>query len=425
MGIRRQDNRQRGALNNVLWFGGSLALAFLVWLVAVVQSDPVAQRTLNERVPIRLTPNPSLIITNQDTLAVNSRITVRGPGSVVAVMSPDDILLSVDLTNYSPGDYIVPIQSLIPPEKRASVVSMTPATLNVRLETRLTELKPVRVEITDAPAVIFAVGEPESEIRQVEVTGPESRVTQVSEVVARVSLSGQRSSFDNDVTLIALDEDGENVSGVTIADPTTRVVIDIRQRTDVAEVRVQPNIIGELPEGYVLTPDFDYSPQVVVVRGTETALANLPGTFFTDPIDLSDRTASFEATVPVLLPDSRLLVVTGGSITVHIGIAAQQVTRQFDHVPLTLIGAAEDLTYQLSTQEVTVFVTGPQPLLDRMDSEELGALVDVTGLRAGDTAQIVPVPSIGQDNDDVTASVLPAEIDVTVRAGSTPTPNAP
>lgn len=418
--MQRQAKRQGTLLNNILWFAGSLALAFLVWLVAVVQSDPVEQRTLSERVPIRLTPNAALVITNLSDLPTTASMVVRGPGSVVSALSADDVDLTVDLSDYAPGDYTVPIKAELSPDKHASIVGTTPRQLNIRLEARLTELKPVRAQITSLPAAIYAVSAPQIDLPQVEVTGPESRVSRVEEVLAKVSLEDQRTAYDENVTLVPVDASGATVNGVTLAQTSARVVIDIQQRNDVAEVRVQPNIVGELPDGYVLTPDFGYSPQTVVVRGAQQVLDALPGTFFTEPIDLSNRTTSFEVTVPVELPDSRLLVVTGGSVTVHVGVAAQQVTRQYDHVPLTLIGEDPALHYQLNPLEVTVLVTGPQPLLDSLDQGDLDALVDVSGLADGDSTQISPVASVGQSNDNISASVLPAQIDVTVHATVTP-----
>ncbi|MCK6579703.1 MAG: hypothetical protein L6Q98_16540 [Anaerolineae bacterium] len=421
--MRREDGMQRTLLNNALWFAGSLGLAFLVWLVAVVQSDPVEQRSLSERVPVNVTPNPALIITNQSEVLTSAVVTVRGPQSVITAMTADDIILSIDLTNHVAGTYSIPIEALIAPEKRASVVRITPRTLNIRLETRLTELKPVRVEMTSLPAAVYAVGEPQIDLLQVEVSGPESRVSRVTEVVARVALEDARAAFADDVTLVAVDADEQVISGVTLSQAAARVTVEVQQRADVAEVRVLPNIVGELPPGYVLTPDFSYTPQTVIVRGPQDVLSDLPGTFFTEPIDLSERTGSFEVIALVSLPDPRLLVLTGGSVTVRVGVAAQQVTRQFERVPITLIGVDPALLYALAPTEVTVLVTGPAPLLDDLDPHDLSALVDVGGMRAGESAHITPVASVGQDNAAVSASVLPAEIDVIARAAEA-TPEA-
>lgn len=409
-------------LNNLVWLFGSLGLAFLVWLSAVVQADPVEQVLIDQRVPIAITPDAALILSNANELPVNASVSVRGPRSVINAMTAEDVSIAVDLTGYSPGTYTLALEAIVAPDKRASVVRITPRNYTVRLETRLTQLKPVSVQITSFPGAAYEVGTPQTTVLQTEVSGPESRVSRVDAVVARVSLAEQRAPFSQEVALVPVDAEGVVVPGVTLGHAAVEVEIAVQQRNDVAEVRVQPNIVGELPLGYILTPDFNYTPQTVILRGGRAVLDALPGTIFTEAIDLSGRTSSFQVDVPIALPDPRLLVVTGSSISVRVGIAAQQVTRQFDQVALTLIGEMPGVAYTVVPDVVTVLVTGPQPLLANLDSADLGVLVDVSGLAPGGSAQIAPLASVGQDNPAVSASLLPAQVDVTARPlAATPT----
>jgi len=404
-------------IRNLFWFAGSLGLAFFVWVIAVVQADPMVQRRLNERVPLRILTNETLVIVNASDLPPTVAVTIQGPQSIVNIVSPDDIALTIDLSQSTSGTYTVPIQWGIAPEKRTSVINLTPRTLTIQLETRLTALKEVAVDISSPPPAIFSASAPQILPLQIEITGSESRVQQVDRVVARVALENQRLTFDDAVALVPVDIEGRTITGLTLQPAFAQITIAIEQRSDVAEIRVQPTIIGELPTGYVLTPDFNYAPQIIVVRGTEDVLASLPGTLFTEPIDLSERTATFVGTVPVILPDPRLLVVTGRTITVQIGIEAQQITRQFDQIPLTILGAQPNLRVQTEPREVTILVTGPQPLLDTMRADELRVLVDVSGLAPGETYQIIPVLSLDQQDERLSVSVLPAQIDVTISNG--------
>ena len=129
-------------------------------------------------------------------------------------------------------------------------------------------------------------------------------------------------------------------------------------------------------------------------------------------------------TVPVELPDPRLMVVTGRTVTVNVGIDTQTITRQFDHIPVEFIGGKTGLTYHTVTNEVTVLVTGPQPLLNQLSENDLSVLVDVSGLNAGDSAQLAPVASILDSSAVVTTSVLPAQIDVEAQAQTPATAEA-
>jgi hypothetical protein len=117
-------------------------------------------------------------------------------------------------------------------------------------------------------------------------------------------------------------------------------------------------------------------------------------------------------------------VVTGRTVTVNVGIDTQSITRQFDHIPVEFIGGKTGVNYHTVTDEVTVLVTGPQPLLSQLSANELSVLVDVSGLNAGDSTQLAPVASILDSSTVVTTSVLPAQIDVEAQAQSVATSEA-
>jgi YbbR domain-containing protein len=82
------------------------------------------------------------------------------------------------------------------------------------------------------------------------------------------------------------------------------------------------------------------------------------------------------------------------------------------------------LTYRTVTNEVTVLVTGPQPLLNQLTETDLSVLVDVSGLNVGDSAQLAPVASIVDSGAVVTTSVLPAQVDVEVQVAATDEPDS-
>jgi len=89
-----------------------------------------------------------------------------------------------------------------------------------------------------------------------------------------------------------------------------------------------------------------------------------------------------------------------------------------------LIGMKTGIDYQTVTGEVTVLVTGPQPLLNQLTESDLSVLVDVSALNAGDSAQIAPTASITDSETIVTTSVLPALIDVDAVAEATAEPTS-
>ncbi len=417
--MKTQRTLRQMIVTNLIWLIASLVLAFVVWMLAVSQSDPFETWRVSN-LPIHVAPDEGLIITNQSDISSTAWVQLRAQRSVHQLFASDDVVVVADLSGLGPGEHTVQLDARL--ARQASVVGISPRQITVALEVEESQLKPVTVNITSQPPLVYSVGEPQVDPLQVQVSGPESRVAQVVEVDVLVSLDGQRSTFEDDVRLVPVDADGNTVTGVTLNPQTVHVSVPVEARSDVREVRVQPNITGELAEGYVLTRDFDYNPKSVVVKGPASVLANLPGTFFTAPISLSDKTSSFSVTVPVELPDSRLTVVTGRTVTVTVGIETQTVTRQFDHIAVEFIGSKTELEYHTVTTEVTVLVTGPQPLLNQLSENDLSVLVDVSDLASGESVQLAPLVSITDGVDVITTSVLPALIDVEARPLATVEP---
>lgn len=419
--MRQTISRRSTIINNLLWFLGSLVLAFIVWMFAVTQSDPFEQFRLVERVPIRIAPDAGLIVTNAADISTTAAIQLRAQRSVRQSLAPDDVNVWVDLSGRGPGEHTIPLQYRVVPERNAFVTSITPRQLTVRLELEQSKLVPVREIVTSEPALAYTLESIEFDARQVTVTGPESRVSQVVEVQVPLDLAGMRVAFEDDVRPVAVDVDGNTVPNVTLEPSVVHATVDIRPRADVREVRVQPNVVGELPNGYVLTGFFEYEPNVVVVSGPTEVLNELPGTFFTEPIDLSERRSSFEVSVRVELPDPSLVVITGGVINVEVGVQAQTTTHQYDRVAVNIIGQRAGLNYELATNEVTVLITGPQPVLADLAQGNVTALVDVSQFSAPGTYQLEPSASIGSGQSAVSIQVLPEQIDVEISvAGETP-----
>jgi|FLYN01.1.fsa_nt_gi YbbR domain-containing protein len=403
----------RAFLENLLWFLGALALAFFVWVIAVSQSDPIVERRL-PGVRVQIITDEGLLVTNdpRDTVTV----TVRGQRSVLDLLTADDILVQADLTGLPAGEHTVELEAGVAPGRNARVVDTSPRQLPVVLEMVAQRFVPVRALITEEPPPGFQYETPVFDIaqNQVLVSGPQSKVDQVAEARVELGLGERRNPLELDTSLTPVDVNGSVVTGVTLEPQVVHVEVDIQRRNDVREVRVSPNILVDtIPSGYVLT-SVSYEPQEVLIGGSPDRMDSIPDTVSTAPIDLTNHTQDFEITVPVVLPDESLLLVGNQSITVSIGIEARTANRQFDRVPVEITGLPENYSVQIAPDEVTVLVTGPQPLLEALSLADIHVTVDLNGLSEGNYQLEPQVTVNGGDTLAVSTSVLPAEVDVQI-----------
>ena len=414
---QRKEAGRRVLTNNLMWFAGSLALAFFVWMIATLDSNPISERTFAS-IPIRVEYDPGLVITEQRTTAATVR--VRAPESTLEQLGPDDIQVVANLSQLGPGEHVVNLEASV---SRRARPDTAPRRISITLEAAQEKLIPVEAVVNDALPRGFEIqgGSPQLETSQVLVSGPQSLVEQVTTARVVLNLSQRRNPFTDELRLLPVNVDGETVENVTIEPTTIQVTVPVQARSDIRQVSVTPNILANtLPAGYALT-SIEYNPQVILISGPPDALESAPGTVFTGPIDLTDRTSSFQVSATVQLPNERLFVLGDQTVNVSVSIAPLLSSRQFDRVQVETLGLDPRYQATLAPSEVTILLTGPQILLDTLEAEDVRAVLDLNGLSEGNY-QLAPDVMMNADKAVLTnISVLPAEIDVVVNVTPTPT----
>ncbi|GIK28025.1 MAG: hypothetical protein IT298_01415 [Chloroflexi bacterium] len=404
----------RRVRGNVPWFIASLALAFMVWVIATLQVDPIRVTVFNN-VPIQMIENDAMIITNRSSLRRMVAVEVRARQSTIERMTPEDLTVRADLSNLNAGTHAVP---LTVSTARQATVDTRPAQLTVTLEQRQARQKPVVVEFTGEPPPGYQRGEPQLGQTQVLVTGTLAQVDRVDHIRATVDLSDQRTAFSRQVDIVAVNANGTILSDVTLGTDTVEVSIDIRQREDVVALPIRPQIDFEsLAEGYVVRLEM-YTPQTATVRGSAAALALLPDVLDTAIIDLTNRTESFTINVPVQLPDmlanGEVTLLEGQNVTVDIVIETRVAQAQLDDIEITVTGAVSPV--RVIPSLVTVLVTGPQPFIDALTADMIVVSVDVTQLAPGtyDLQPVVTISSGANQPDEI--RVIPSTVGVIISA---------
>lgn len=395
---------------NVLWFIASLGLAFMVWLTATLQVDPVGVAVFNN-VPILMVENDAMILANRTTLRRTVSVTVRASESVRRLMTAEDITVRADISNLPAGTHTVPLEVTTP---RRATVDSSPSQITVVLEQKQARQKPVEIVIVGEPPTGYLRGEPIPSVTQVIVFGTLAAVDRVESLRAVIDLRDRRSQFVEEVHLQPVSANGTNLTDVTLGQESVTVTVDIRQREDVVDVSIRPVIdFDSVPAGYVVRLN-TYTPQTATVRGSPAALALLPDILDTETIDLTNRTASFTISVPIILPGTLnrdVTLLAGATVEVSIAVEARVVQAQFDDVPVSALGVGDGLTVRVIPSRVTVLVTGAQPLLDTLSDDDITVTVDVDGLAPG-TYDLVPRASVTGRPDEV--RVIPGTVGVIV-----------
>jgi len=405
---------RRLIIDNIVWFIGSMILAFLIWMIATLQSDPIQQQRFRERIPVHMNADAGLLITYPATTSRQASVVIRAPSSVLDLLTSDEIVVSADLTGLSAGEHFVELKATLA-RQQATVFDISPHQMRVILEEATQRQVPLRAVVTGEPPAGYSRGEPTFNVNlnQVLASGASSNVNEVVAAQVELDLRQQRNPLELDLRLNPVDADGNVVNDVTLDPQVVRVSVNIRRREDVREVSVRPNVQGMPPTGYVLNT-LSYEPQTVLVSGTPSSLAAMEDTLSTQPIDLGDHTTSFEVSVPIVLPNPDLLLLSGQNITVYVEIKPVTTSKQFETIPVKILGLDAKFIAKISPNTVSVLVNGPQEVVNNLTTADVGVVLDLNGLAPGNYTLPLSV-SVGQGQiPSEGVSVLPGEVDVQI-----------
>jgi YbbR domain-containing protein len=398
--------------NNIATILTALMLAIIVWVSSVVSADPNVNAEFSNPIEVQivgLADDQTLVGGYQDTVIVN----LGAPQSKwdQLIGHSDYITATIDVTDLGSGEYILPIDievGLSP----VRVISVNPPEVKVKVENVVSVEKAVHAVTIGELATGYQTDELSSEDLWANVSGPESIIANVDQVVAVIDISGLRETVDHEVTLRALDEDGLEISGLDITPATTIVTHEISQSGGYRDVSVTVDIINEPDSGYRLTYISVFPTTVTLFSTDPLLIANMPGFVRTEEIDLSGLTEDTSTRVLLVLPEGVSLESEQKTVLVQIGVSAIESSATIK-VPIQVIGLISGLEAILPYDEIELLVSGPLPVLDTLTVEDILMVINLSGYSTGTylvTPQIESIP-----DDLVIDTIIPA-IEVTIQS---------
>jgi len=398
----------------------AFVLAVIVWVSAVVASDPNEEHILARSVPIEIIgQDPGLQI--MDELPQNVTLVLRAPTSVWTQLNNDQgsVRAWVDLSNLGPGEHIVPVQVQITP-RLVRLIRQDPASLTINLDPIISQVFPVNLIVQGEPPVGYQAQTPVLEPSEVTVTGPESLVSLVNEARVRLDITNKTQTIITDEIPLLLDVEGKIVSGLTVTPEKVTITQPITLLGGYRYVIIRPVSVGQVASGYRLTNIF-VSPVGKIVFSSDPQLVNnLPGYVETQPIDLTGKEDDFETLVELNLP-AGISVVGDPKVLVQVSIAAIESSLAIS-LPVEVIGLAPGLEAIVAPTTIDVILTGPVPVLNTLGPADVRVVVDLSGYDEG-TYQVIPVVNILPEKVEK-VSMLPATVEVTITIASTPVQTA-
>jgi len=410
----------RWLISNLRTFLLAFTLALAVWVTAVTAANPDETQVLPNPIPIEyIGQDPGLILTSGNS-PIQVEIALRAPHSVWQSLlnGETSIRAIVDLTGLGSGTHAVLVQVQID-ARPIRIISVTPQTYNLSLETQITRTVQIRLVLTGSPAIGYQIGDAIITPANVIITGAESLVSRIDHIQATIDLTDARQNFNANVPIQVMDSSSAVIESVTVIPETVQVNLPIIQQGGYRDMAVKVMTVGNPASGYSLTSVAAYPPIITVYSANSELIDSMPGYVETSSLDLNGADKDIEKQLGIILPPG-VTLIGEQSVLVKVGIAPIESSRTISYRPVEMIGLSSGLLAHLSPQTVDIILSGPLPVLESMAISDVNVQVDLTGLSGG-TYRLTPRVSIVQEGVTV-ESILPGTVEVVISTAITPTP---
>ena len=385
----------------------AVVFAFILWLVVYNTDDP----TITVSYTTNVTVENASVVTDMNkcyevlngTNTVSFAVTAKR--SVLNKLEDTDFTAVADMNRMivnEDGDKSnVPIEII----SKRSNSSLKYNEKNKYLEVSLEDLMKRRFIITADTSGKVADGYALGEVtvtnpNVLNVSGPASIVNKIDSVVATIDVDGMSMNLSDNVIPALYDADGQEIDTTKLKLSNTTVTISAK----ILSVKEIPLVFSTsgVPYGDNRVVEISSKPETIKVKGSSTTLnplssLNIPG----DVLNVSGASEDITTTIDIseYLPDGVELVnASDATVTVTVRIEAYEL-KKFNLSTSQINVNGLDSNYDLSFDQSTVAVTvsGLKNDLNKLNTSQLSASIDVTDLGVG-THQVNLDLNLDEDN---------------------------
>jgi YbbR domain-containing protein len=386
----------------------SLALAVSLWAFVTEEENPRRTDCFPGDIPVETVNVPDgLAVASLSEAAVSVR--ASAPEDICDRLAVEDFRAVADLSIAKARENSVTLR-VHSTRRGVDVEETNPPRVTVALEPITTKVVPVAVNLIGTPPLGYSTVPGRTTPDQVEVTGAESLVALVEEAVADVNVQGVRVPLEQVFTVVPRDGRGGGIEGVTMNPSTVEVVLPIVQREITQVYAVTPLLRGAPSDGFDVT-SVSIEPPFAVITGAIEDLQSLT-TVATDEVDVDGATSDVVRAAKLRLA-AGLTVSGSDTVTVRVFISPARGEITLGVTP-TAEGLETGLRADVAATLVEVRVAGEIPVLRSLSPSSLVAVVDVSGLGAGQHALPVQVTAppgvqvVGIEPSTVLVTLSPA-----------------
>lgn len=288
----------------------ALIFAIILWIYVMNEQNPPIET--NFQIPLEVRNVAAGYVVKDGTETV--RIKVRGPRSVVAAATVQDVKAYLDLGGVSEGRQTVKIQALVP--NGLDIIEITPDKITFYIDKLVSRQLPIELTFSGTSAEGANIGKAFPGANQVTIEGPRTLTDTVDRVVANIDLTGKTGDFSAEIPLVALSREGKEVEGIKINPTKIGVTTSLLKGPNRKLVDIRTLVTGELPAGVVLK-SITTEPNKIEIYGEPKVLEQLEY-IYTEPIVLTGLDKDSQKDLKLQLKAG--LTAAKNTISAHISV---------------------------------------------------------------------------------------------------------
>ncbi|MCM1264537.1 MAG: CdaR family protein [Butyrivibrio sp.] len=368
---------------------GSFIFAAILWLIVTNINDPVGTyRVYNVPVKIQnadLITNSGQIYEVLDDTDVIDVVTVSAKRSIIDLLDESNIVAVADMNDLTSLNTIAIKLSTNKYNDKLESITGNIDSVKLNIENKRTKTLQLRTSTTGTVKEGYIVGDITTDQNLVEITGPDSIISQVKRASATVNVSGFTSNIGTDSVVKLYDEnDNEIVSG-SIVKNISKVHINV-EILATKTVAININTTGTPAKGYQATGEVSSTKDSVIIAGRTKAIEDITAIEIPETaLDITGATESLEQVIDInnYLPDGVTLAEENfnGKFTVNVSVEAEVervITMPIRNVQI--INVPEGYKAEIAEETTTYSLTlvGLARDIDEVDASAIVGAIDVT-----------------------------------------------
>lgn len=361
----------------------SMALALLIsialWFYVISGEDPTQTQVYTD-IPVEILNTNTL---QEKDLTIGSldaeyiSVKIEGKRGVLRSVKKDDIIASIDVAGYTPGEYYADVNIHAPTSVR--VAEVNPSQIRLKIENIVTQDKDIQVVFEGTVPEKKEAVCTEMSTQIVSISGAESSVKQVERVTATfdsANITDQPTQMK--AALVPVDSSGNPVNDVTVSIKELEITA---QLYTVKTVQLEVTSVGTLPDNLELGSIV--APQTVQIAGIDAEVRNIEKVSAV-PINLSEITASQDVELILDISGSIRPAKSQNTLTAEVTVNKMD-SRSFSYsvnsIHIKGLDEQYDITYD--TQSISITAYGKGTSLEEISTQDFGMTIDCSHLGAG------------------------------------------